>query len=453
MKRLISIFALLLTVVSFSYAQVDTLKYRISLSDKLASEYSIHKPEQFLSVKAIERRKKQNLPIDETDLPISSYYLRSIQELGAKVLVTGKWDNFVTVVCNSQESIDKIKMLPFVKNVKLVWSASNNSNDSNMPDRDSLVNRMQHYDTYYGASEDQIKLNHIDKLHTEGYKGEGMTIAVIDAGYHNMDRIKGLKNVSVLGVKDFVNPESDIYAENSHGLAVLSCMAMNKPHYMVGSAPKASYWLLRSEDDSSEHKIEQDYWSAAVEFADSVGVDVINTSLGYNTFDDSSQNYEYRDLDGKHSLMSRQASRVADKGMILVCSAGNAGSSSWKKVTAPGDADNVITVGAVDSEGLLAPFSSIGNTADGRVKPDVVAVGWKSAIMETDGVVGIADGTSFATPTLCGMVTCLWQALPQLSAKEIINLVRDSGDRSDFPDNIYGYGVPNFWNAYLKMKK
>ena len=227
---------------------------------------------------------------------------------------------------------------------------------------------------------------------------------------------------------------------------------MNQPEIMTGTAPEASFWLLRSEDEYSEHLVEQDYWSAAVEFADSVGVDVINTSLGYYTFDDKSKNYKYRDLDGRHALMSRQASRIADKGMVLVCSAGNSGMGSWKKITPPGDAENVLTVGAVDKKGILAPFSSIGNTADHRVKPDVVAVGSGSDVIRPDGNQGRANGTSFSSPIMCGMVTCLWQACPKLTAKEVIELVRRSGDRADFPDNIYGYGVPDMWKAYNEYK-
>ena len=221
---------------------------------------------------------------------------------------------------------------------------------------------------------------------------------------------------------------------------------------MIGTAPEASYWLLRSEDDSSEHLVEQDYWAAAIEFADSVGVDVVNTSLGYYSFDDHSKDYQLRNLDGNYALISRQAAKVADKGMILVCSAGNSGSGTWKKITPPGDAENVLTVGAIDRKGILAPFSSIGNTADGRIKPDVVAVGFQADVMGADGNLTKANGTSFASPIMAGMVTCLWQAHPELTAKEVIELVRQSGDRAAYPDNIYGYGIPDMWKAYNSKK-
>jgi subtilisin family serine protease len=279
-----------------------------------------------------------------------------------------------------------------------------------------------------------------------------MTIAVIDAGFHNADKITAMQNIQILGTKDFVDSNADIYGESSHGMSVLSCIGMNQPNVMVGTAPEASFWLLRTEDEYSEHLVEQDYWAAAVEYADSVGVDVVNTSLGYYSFDDKEKDYRLRDLDGQFALMSRQAARMADKGMVLVCSAGNSGSNAWKKITPPGDAENVLTVGAIDKQGQLAPFSSIGTTADGRIKPDVVAVGLASDVMRTNGNQGRANGTSFASPIMCGMVACLWQALPQLTAKEIIELVRSVGDRADYPDNIYGYGVPDMWKAY-EMKK
>lgn len=453
MRKIVFSFSVLLSLTTIAFAQIDTLKYRISLTDKLNSEYCIDKPEEFLSVKAIERRKKQGLPIDETDLPVNKTYINQIKESDLNVVAVGKWDNFVTVSCNDPRKIDSVRKFPFIKDIELVWEASETDKKNRISQRDTISNDMKWLDTYYGVGIEQIQISGVDKLHAEGFKGEGITIAVIDAGFHNVDSIKGMDNIEILGTKDFVNPTSDIFAENSHGMAVLSCMAMNKPHYMVGTAPKASYWLLRSEDDRSEHLVEQDYWAAAIEFADSVGVDVVNTSLGYNEFDDKSKNYRYRDLDGSHALMSRQASKVADKGMILVCSAGNSGMGSWKKTTTPGDAFNVITVGAVDKEGVLAPFSSIGNTADGRIKPDVVAVGLFADVMGPDGILTTANGTSFASPIMCGMVACLWESLPHLTAYEIIKLVQSVGDRVDFPNNIYGYGIPNLWQAYLKEKK
>lgn len=452
MRKLISFLAIALLATGAS-AQQDTLKYRISLKDKAATEYSLKKPEKYLSAKAIERRRKQNLPIDSTDLPVCRKYIDEIRKQGVKIVVTGKWDNFVTVSCNDTTLIDRIAALPFVLSTEKVWISPGDGKPSMATERDSVLNQPTiHSDSIYGRAITQIQMSNGDKLHEAGFKGQGMTIAVIDAGFHNVDKITAMQNIRILGTKDFVNQQADIFAESSHGMSVLSCIGMNRPDIMTGTAPEASFWLLRSEDEYSEHLVEQDYWSAAVEFADSVGVDVINTSLGYYSFDDKSKNYKYRDLDGRHALMSRQASHIADKGMILVCSAGNSGAGSWKKITPPGDADNVLTVGAIDKRAVLATFSSVGNTADHRVKPDVVAVGVGSDVIRTDGNQGRANGTSFSSPIMCGMVTCLWQACPTLTAKEVIELVRRSGDRAGFPDNIYGYGVPDMWKAYNDYK-
>lgn len=447
-KRLTVLSVLVLLAASLA-AQQDTLKYRISLRDKAATAYSLQHPERFLSEKAIARRQRQNLAIDSTDLPVCRKYVDEIRRQGVRIVVAGKWDNFVTVSCNDTALIGRIAALPFVRATERVWSAPKTGGETMSATRDTLMNTPKLYaDSIYGPAITQIRLSNGDKLHDAGFRGLGMTIAVIDAGFHNLDRITAMRNITVLGVKDFVNPRADLFAESSHGLSVLSCIGMNLPGVMTGTAPEASFWLLRSEDEYSEHLVEQDYWAAAVEFADSVGVDVINTSLGYYAFDDKSKNYTYRDLDGRHALMSRQASRIADKGMVLVCSAGNSGMGSWKKITPPGDAENVLTVGAVNKRALLAPFSSIGNTADNRIKPDVVAVGEGTDVIRTDGNQGKANGTSFSSPVVCGMVACLWQACPRLTAKELLELVRASGDRAGCPDNIYGYGVPDMWKAY-----
>lgn len=435
--------------VSAQYTSTDTLKYRISLKDKSATEYSLLQPEKYLSEKSIERRKRQGLPVDSTDLPVCKKYIDAIRSKGVHVLVTGKWDNFVTVSCNDSTLITKIATLPFVRSIERVWKGKMEK----ALKRDSLINQPLRTDSLYGPAITQIEMSRVNFLHEAGFKGRGMTIAVIDAGFHNLDKITAMNNIRILGTRDFVNPEADIYAESSHGMSVLSCIAMNQPNVMIGTAPEASFWLLRSEDEYSENLVEQDYWVAAVEFADSVGVDLVNTSLGYYSFDDPTKNYRYRDLNGHYALMSREASKVADKGMVLVCSAGNSGSGSWKKITPPADAENVITVGAINKKGLLASFSSVGNTADGRVKPDVVAVGMGSDVMGTDGNLKHANGTSFSSPIMCGMVACLWQACPKLTAKEVIEIVRQSGDRADFPDNIYGYGVPDLWKAYQSVIK
>lgn len=447
MERLFTLIVLCVVTTVMMFAQTS-YKYRVSLTDKHATEYSLDKPEAFLSSKALERRERQGLKVDSTDLPVCSKYVDTIRQQGVDVVVTSKWQNTVTVQCVDTFLMDKVAQLPFVCFIEKVWMQPDSIPARNKKRKEEVENKLKKTDNYYGPAYRQIAIHHGDSLHEAGFKGKGMTIAVIDAGYYNADVMEALKKIRLLGTKDFVNPNSDIYEENNHGMKVLSCMAANKPYVMVGTAPEASYWLLRSEDSDSEHLVEQDYWAAALEFADSVGVDVVNTSLGYKAFDDKSKNYTYRNLDGHHSLMTREAAMAADKGIVLVCSAGNEGQKTWKKITPPADAEHVLTVGAVDASGMNAAFSSVGNTADGRIKPDVMAVGADSTVLDTGGNVSEANGTSFASPTMCGLVACLWQACPELTANQLIELVKRSGDRYDRPDNIFGYGIPDVWKAY-----
>ncbi len=450
MRILLSLIGLLMYIGLT--AQPTPLKYRVYLKDKNYNQYSLDKPEEFLSARALERRKRQHIAVDYTDLPVSQAYINEIYLTGGNIVTKGKWNNFVTVAVIDSIVAGEIGELPFVKKVELVWVQPSAEKHSVTHKRDTVINQPTKSKEYYGVGAEQLALCNGKKLHEAGFKGEGMMIAVIDAGYHNMDRIKAMKNIKLTRVKDMLKPDSDIYMENNHGLGVLSCMAMNAPGIMVGTAPEAEYLLLRSEDAYSEQLVEQDYWAAAVEYADSIGSDLVNTSLGYYAFDNPLHNYNYRHLDGKYTLISRQASMVADKGMVMVCSAGNSGAGSWKKITPPGDANNILTVGAVQASRLLASFSSIGNTADGRIKPDVVAMGELTQVMGTDGNMRRANGTSFASPVICGLVACLWQALPELNALEIMELVRKAGDRAEYPDNIYGYGIPDFWKAY-ELKK
>ena len=425
-------------------------KYRISLKDKVGTTYSIDKPEEFLSERAIERRNCQQLPVDETDLPVSQVYIDELKATGAKLVTSSKWNNTVVLEVSDTLLMEDVSKKSFVTGVKKVWVSLDSIPPRNMKRKKEVKNKVEKTGCHYGNALRQIEIHGGDSLHTAGFAGKGMHVAVIDAGFYNADEIKFFRKMDLLGTRDFVNPNSDIYAENAHGLMVLSCMAANLPKVFVGTAPEASYWLLRSEDNDSEQPIEEDYWAAAIEFADSVGVDVVNTSLGYYEFDEGFPAYRYRDLDGHYSLMSHSASLAADKGIVVVCSAGNSGDDPWKKVTPPGDSENVLTVGAINKDLVNARFSSIGNSADGRIKPDVMAVGVNSVVTGTDGSVSKGNGTSFASPIMCGIVTCFWQACPWLTAKEVIEAVRLVGDRVDYPDNIYGYGVPNLWKAYQK---
>ena len=440
----------LMTACVVSASAERTYKYRVNLKDKVGTAYSVDKPEEFLSERALARRNRQQLPVDETDLPVSQAYVKELLATGARLVTTSKWNNTVVLEVKDTLLMDKVASMSFVTQVKKVWTQPDSIPPRNKNRKKEVTNDVKKSNNFYGKAFQQIHIHGGDSLHAAGFAGKGMHVAIIDAGFYNADKIKFFKKLDLLGTRDFVNPDSDIYEENSHGMMVLSCMAANKKDVFVGTAPEASYWLLRSEDNDTEQPVEEDYWAAAIEFADSVGVDVVNTSLGYYNFDEGYAPYRYRDLDGHTSLMSHSASMASDKGIVVVCSAGNSGADSWKKVTPPGDAENVLVVGALTKKLINAEFSSIGNTTDGRIKPDVMAIGAPSAVSGTDGTVSRANGTSFASPTMCGVVVCFWQSCPWLTAKEVVKAVQQAGDRADFPDNIFGYGVPNLWKAYQR---
>ena len=424
-------------------------KYRVSLKDKSGNGYSVNHPEKFLSSKSLERRRRQGLSVDESDLPVSKKYLEKIRKCGVRIVHMSKWNN--TVLVQTEDTLEMIKVsdLPFVADVRKV-AAYTRAPQKRKTDRKEMVSKAAvPGDTlqglgYYGKAENQIKQLHGDVLHSQGYRGAGMTIAVIDGGFHNADIIPMLQNVKILGTKDFGGNDENVYELERHGLMVLSCIGMNQPYYMVGTAPEASFYLLRSEDSDTEQLVEEDNWCAALEYADSVGVDLVNSSLGYTVFDNPLDNVEYWEQDGKTHINSRSASMAASKGMIVCNSAGNSGNNSWKRIGVPADASDILAVGALTPKGKNTNFSSVGHSADGRVKPDVCAQGENCSLMGNYGNLTVANGTSFASPILCGMVACYWQAHPTLTAKEMIEAIHRLGDRYEHPDNVYGYGLPDF---------
>ena len=438
--------------------------YRYTLKDKQGSPYSIEHPGRWLTHKSIERRKRQGLAVDSTDLPVSSKYLRQIEKVSAEtakhhqksslewtIVGTSRWNNTVLVRSNDTTIFSSIATLPFVAKAERVWES---------PDSISKMVKQNYHDTFnawdsikgstYGNGKDQIEMLSGQQLHRIGMKGKGITIAILDGGFQNADKIPAIQHVNIVGTKDFVYPNSPFfYQETDHGTKVLSAMGVNEPEVLVGTAPEARYWLLRCEDQQTEQPVEEDYWAMAAEFADSVGVDIINSSLGYNDYDGDSAYYHQHDLDGQTALISRTASMLARKGIILVNSAGNSGMGPWKKIAFPSDANDILTVGALNTEKKNAPFSGVGPTQDGRVKPDVMALGSPASLISGRGTVIRDMGTSFSTPIVAGLVACLWQALPNKTALEIIDLVRRTSSSHEKPDNIYGYGTPNFWRAYM----
>lgn len=429
-------------------------KFRIYLKDKGYNEYSLEEPLQYLSQKSIERKEIQNVEIDERDFPISNDYFNLIEKAGSKVVTHSKWFNTIVVKVRDSIKIDEISSLSFVDSVQYVWKGSIGNYKKELRPRISQNITQNEYltDTVYGYSFNQFKLHNATTLLNSGYRGKGINVGVIDAGFTNFDVIPAFSTINLIGYSDFV-PEGDILSSSDHGTKVLSTMAVDIPGIMIGSAPEASYYLLRSEDVTSEYPVEEDYWVRAIEYADSIGLDLINTSLGYSNFDDVILNYTHDDLNGETSMMSRAADLAFNKGMLIVVSAGNEGSKQWQKSTPPGDAKNVIAVGAIGTDSIIAKFSSHGVMADGRIKPDLVSVGRHTITIGDDGTIGRSNGTSLASPFLAGLIASLWSVNPELHRSVLIDIVKQSSDRYESPDSIYGYGIPDFQKALTKLQK
>ncbi|TXH23379.1 MAG: serine protease [Chitinophagaceae bacterium] len=422
----------------------DTLdyKYRLVLKDKGPVSYSFNHPQAYLSNRAIEQRIKNNIAIDSSDIPISEDYLNQIQNLGGIIVSKSKWLKTVSVHISNPSNMDKIRNLPFVKDVQLVWM--------DIKDTTAYFKTLVTYKTvsttrnvftpaYYGNAWNNIKINNGQYLHDNGFKGQGMEIAVLDAGFYNWNAISTLTNVDIKGTKSFIYQKPNVFQLDTHGTTVTSCMATNLPGTFVGTAPDASYWLLATEDNTTEFPIEEDYWVQALEYVDSIGIKIVNTSLGYRDYDPliPPASYTYVDMNGRSSHASKGANIAAAKGILIICSAGN--ESSF--VGTPADSPNVLAIGAVDPNNNISTFSSYGITVDGRVKPDVLALGTSSAVISTNGTVRLSNGTSYASPILCGLAACLWQANPKLNNFEIMQVIKQSANRYQTPIMPFGYGI------------
>jgi len=438
-------------------------KYWVQFTDKKGVPFSLNNPEKFLSARSILRRIKNSSELKEEDLPVAVKYSDSIRKTGANVMYTSKWFNSVTIEVSDESVIEKIKMFSFVKKVEKTADPLSYKkigfNDKNKLEISSISEIFN--SNYYGLGLTQISLENGLFLHSNGFRGKGVQIAIIDAGFLDANNLSSLDSArnkgNILGTKDFVEPGGDVYQAHEHGSFVLTSIAALEPYTLVGTAPDASFWLLRSEDANSEYPVEEDNWVAAAEFADSVGADVINTSLGYTQFDDSVFNLAYKDLNGETARISIAASIAASKGIIVVVSAGNEGNSDWHYISAPADAKNITTVGAVMSDSIITQFSSYGPSYDGRTKPDVVAMGQNVTVQIPSGQFGLVSGTSLSSPIIAGLSACLVGAFPNANAGDIISAIKLSGNYLTNPNNTYGYGIPDFQKAYnflnIKLKE
>ena len=450
MKRFFTLLLLLGFVFSLK-AQIAPNKYWIQFTDKNDSPYSIDEPEEFLSERALQRRLDYNIAIDNYDIPVNPAYIQAVAEKGATILNPSKWLNGVTVELSDPSVITEIESLSFVEKTR---AFHNNNLKREIKEKAFFSNEFMSisdnidYRDYYGMAYDQInQLNGI-ALHETGYKGQGMWIGICDGGFDNVDEHEVFEDMYInnrlLGTRDFVRSDGNVYNESSHGTSCLSLMAGNIQDKYVGTAPLASYYLCRTEDVKSENVIEEYNWVSAAEFLDSLGIDIISTSLGYVDFDNPQWDHVYSDLDGETSVITIGSEIACSRGILCVTSAGNEGDTGFPYISVPADGENVLTVGAVDKNGDKASFSSIGPTYDNRIKPDVMAHGYYVNVAVTWGS-GFAEGsgTSFSCPVLAGMAACLWQANKQLPASAIREALRQNASNTNNPNNYYGYGIPN----------
>ena len=442
-------------MVNSTFSQSIGDKYWVKFRDKTNNDYSLERPEEFLSSRSLERRSRQEIQIDESDLPVSRVYLDSLKSLGITILNTSKWLNSAVIKSEHILLPDTLKSLSFVVDYQKVYSTQIIKSAINKFNSNISLGQKR-FESEYGMAYEQISLSNGNFLHEMGYKGKGIMIAVLDAGFYHANSLPAFDSLwiqsRIIGYRNFVDDQQNIFESHPHGMYVLSIMGGNVPGQLVGTAPEASYWLLRSEDTSSEFLIEEDNWIAAAEFADSIGADIINSSLGYYEFDDPEMNHSYADMDGKSTRVSIGANIASSKGILVVASAGNEGNKSWHYIIAPSDAENVLSIGAVDSLDNKAAFSSFGPSSDGRVKPDITAMGQADAFQGINGFIARGSGTSFSSPVVAGLAACLWQSFPYIKNTELSEAIVRSSRYFHSPDSGVGHGTANFLLAYHYLK-
>lgn len=428
--------------------------FQVNLTDKNDTPYSLFHPEEFLTPRSLERRERYGIELDESDLPISPTYIRAIEATGGIIHARSKWFNALAVYVQDSAMLRKVQELSCVQSMRPLgkWREARPAPLETKRARKSDYKKTP---LYHGYAAPQTRLSNMHVLHGWGFQGQGMHVAIFDGGFNNVYRSPAFDSINtrgqILGTHDFVDHDDFVYESSTHGTNVLSTMGANLPYLLVGTSPYAQYYLFKTEDVISETWIEEFNWVAAAEYADSLGVDVINSSLGYTTFNDTTMSYKYKDLNGKTALISRGADMAMLKGVMVVNSAGNEGRGKWRYIGAPADAYTIVTVGAVNAEGFKADFSSWGPTADGRIKPNLVAVGDGTAVAAmTEYDVSYADGTSFSSPVMAGMLTAFWQIFPEMSNLEIKQLAEESASQAENPDAGLGYGIPDFYYAYIK---
>ncbi len=429
----------------------STSYYLLYLKDKPNSENLIKTPEQYLSANTLARRQKYSITITEYDVPVNEDYINLINQLtDIQIHNKSKWLNAVEIKSSKVIDLKELKALSFVSQVIFLGRIQNREQAKpeevvvdkkwiRLPNIDDMINGPH----LYSKSLEQNHLVNVLPLHQSLKYGSSLYIGVFDAGFHNAYKVNGMENLLDKSItKDFVTHDNSVWEDDKHGANCLSFMKTFAPNTYIGTAPFANYLLCRTEEAASEYPTEEFNWIAAAEYADSIGVDMIVSSLGYNVFDDASLSHTHKDLDGKTSIIAQAANFAFSRGIVVVTSAGNEGDGKWHKIGTPADAQGVICVGATNSEGFHVAFSSYGYSADKRVKPDFVSMGYKAIVASPEGFYG-GNGTSYATPILAGGIACLMQAYPMATPIQIKDALRLSASHSQLPDTAYGYGLPD----------
>ncbi|MEZ4772793.1 MAG: S8 family serine peptidase [Bacteroidia bacterium] len=437
MKNILSVFTLIFMALS-SFGQEAVWVF---FKDK-GSLSRLENPHSFLSADAILRREEKNIPITVSDLPVEPAYVKRLKSNNFEVVSTSRWLNAAVVRMDCSRRAEVLS-LDFVAGIRPVAQIVSTATD----DAPEAISPGIYSPLLYGQAEEQNNMLNIAGLHERGFTGRGVKMAVLDAGFRGVDTIAAFDSMRaehrILATWDFVDNDETVYHSDAHGTQVLSVIAANIPGQLVGTAPHVSVILLRTENSRSETRQEEYNWVKAVEMADSLGVDIIHSSLGYTEFDDDEESYTYEDMNGNTAITTKAADMAARKGIIITVSAGNEGDNHWQHIVAPCDADSVLCVGSVDRLQNLSGFSSIGPSSDGRIKPDVVAMGSRTMAANPNNRIYGVNGTSFSGPLIAGFAACLRQAHPERSNIDIIRAVRLSGDQAGLPDEKYGYGIPD----------
>jgi hypothetical protein len=407
--------------------------------------------QSFLTEKAIARRAKTlgaNKVFDIRDLPVSQNYINTVYGKVSKIGQTSKWLNAVGAVV-TKEQIDNLRTLPFVKQIEIVASYGSGKPETAVAVNEEISKSILADSLNYGTGRKQVDQINVIPLHNRGVRGEGVMVAVMDNGFRLLTH-ESFATMNIVAQYDFV--DNDPYpgivpsGAGAHGVNTLSTIGGYKAGQLVGPAYKANFILARTENDASETPLEEDNWVRAIEWAESLGVDVTSTSLGYLTYDSPYTDWTWQNMNGNTTVITKAANRADSLGVIVVNSAGNEASvGTPNTLVAPADGFNVVTAGGVDSFGVKSSFSSYGPTSDGRIKPDVMAMGTavKVASSTSTTLYSRVNGTSFSCPLTAGVAALVLSAHPSLTNTQVREAMKSTASRSNSPDNYYGWGILN----------